>query len=122
MSTLFSGLPVRPFKAPAVNAGTSVTLDYSCRNLDNELEIPTVLRYRVDNLTDQFIVAQWTNVPTPGSTGSVTISAALNVMSYPTRDRQHNQVTFEATFADGDKVTSLAAYQLCAVYQAQQQG
>lgn len=119
MSTQFSGLPVRPFKGPDVNAGTSVVVDYSARNVDNELEAPTALRYRVDDLTNSQVIATWADVDTPATTGSVTISAALNAMSTQYGERQLNQVTFEATFASGDVVTSMAYYQLCAVYQGQ---
>ncbi len=116
MTVQFSGVPVRPFKAPAVNAGSSCQIDYSSRDVDNALEAPTVLRYRVDNITDSVVVLTWTNVETPLTQGSVTIPASLNGMTYQGRDRQNNQVTFEATYADGDKQVSVAVYQLCAVY------
>lgn len=122
MSTQFSGLPVRPFKGPPVNAGTTVLVDYSCRNPANELEEPTALRYRVDNLTDVVVVQDWQAVADPTTEGSITIDASLNGMTRQFRDRQLNQVTVEATFASGAKVVELAAYQLCAVYTGQGTG
>lgn len=117
MSTQFRGQPVRPYRAPEVNAGSSIEVDYSSRDPDGVLEAPTVLRYRIDNLTDALVVLEWTNVNTPGTEGSVSIGASLNAMSRTFRDRQLNQVTFEATYASGSKVQQLAHYQLCAVYQ-----
>lgn len=118
MSVQFSGQPTRPTKTGTVNSGSACAVDYSARNLDNELEAPTSMRYRIDNLTDSVVILGWTNVPTPATTGSVTIPATLNAMSRQWRDRQLNQVTFEATFADGSVVQSVIAYQLCAVLQA----
>lgn len=99
-----------------VNAGSSCDLDYSSRDVDNVLEAPSSMRYRIDNLTDSVVILQWTNVPTPGTEGSVTVSAALNAMTRQYRDRQLNQATFEATYANGDIATSLALYELCAVF------
>jgi hypothetical protein len=119
MSTQFSGVPVRPFKGPPVNAGTTVLVDYSCRNPANELEEPTAVRYRIDNITDVVVVQDWQNIVDPETEGSITISAELNGMSRQWRDRQLNQVTVEATFASGAKVVEIAAYQLCAVYTGQ---
>lgn len=115
MSTQFTGQPTRPGKQVPVNAGSSCQVDYSSRDVDNVLEAPASMRYRVDNLTDSVVVVDWTNVPTPGTEGSVTISAALNAMTREFRDRQLNQVTFEATYDNGDKTRSMAYYELCAV-------
>ncbi len=118
MTTQFTGQPVRPYRGGAyVNAGSSCNIDYSSRNLDNELEAPTTLEYRIDNLTDSVVIANWTNVPTPGEQGSITISAALNAMSHQGRDQQLNQVTFRATYADGQQIQSMAYYNLCAILQ-----
>lgn len=119
MSTQFSGLPVRPFKAPPVNAGTSLVVEYSVRDYTGTLAEPTLLRYRIDNLTDVIVVQDWVEVEAPASEGVVTIAASLNAMSRQYRDRQHNQITFEATLEDGSKTTELCAYQLCAVYTGQ---
>lgn len=115
MTTQFTGQPTRPGKVSPVNSGSSCSIDYSSRDKDNELEAPSSMRYRIDNLTDSRVVLEWTNVPTPGTSGSVTISAALNSMTEQFRDRQLNQVTFEATYANGDVQRSMAYYELCAI-------
>ena len=112
-----NALPVRPFYEATVNAGSSCQADYSSRNLDNVLEAPTTLEYRIDNLTDSQVILNWTSVPTPGTTGSVAIPASLNAMTRTFRDKQLNQVTFRATFADGSQVQSMGYYELCAVFQ-----
>lgn len=117
MSVAFSGQPVRPANVSQVNAGSACRVEYSSRDYDNVLEAPSSLRYRIDNLTDSVVIAEWTNVPTPGTGGNVTIPASTNVMSRQFRDRQLMQVTFEATYANGDKVQSMAYYELCAVLQ-----
>lgn len=117
MSTQFRGQPVRPYKASQVNAGSSIEVDYSSRDPDGVLEAPTALRYRIDNLTDALVILEWTSVGTPLTEGSVSIGATLNAMSRTWRDRQLNQVTFEATYASGSLVQQLAHYELCAVFQ-----
>lgn len=116
MSVQFSGLPVRPFKAPDVNAGSSVIVEYAAYNLANVLEAPSAMRYRIDNLTDSRIILPWTPIETPEEEGSVTIPASLNQMTWQYRDRQFNQVTFEATFDNGDVVQQMCSYTLCAVF------
>lgn len=115
MTTQFTGQPTRPGKVSPVNSGSSCDIEYSSRDTANELEAPTALRYRVDNLTDSVVVLEWTAVETPDLEGSVTISAALNGMTRQYRDRQLNQVTFEATYANGDVARSAAYYELCAI-------
>jgi hypothetical protein len=115
MSTQFTGQPTRPGKVCPVNSGSSCRVDYSSRDVDNALEAPSALRYRIDNLTDSRVVLDWTTVETPATEGSVTIPASLNAMTEQFRDRQLNQVTFEATYANGDKERNMAYYELCAV-------
>lgn len=111
--------PVRPFYETLVNAGSTCQVDYSSRDFDNVLEAPTAMQYRIDNLTDSVVIATWQSVPVPEDQGFVTIPASLNQMTWPYRDKQLNQVTFLATYADGSEVQSMAYYQLCAVFQAQ---
>lgn len=116
MSTQFSGQPVRPYRAGAfLNAGSSCDIDYSIRDEDNELAEPSSLEYRIDNLTDSVVVAQWTSIPGATSEGSLTIAAAVNVMSRQYREQQLNQVSFRATFENGKQIVSTCVYTLCAI-------
>lgn len=115
MSTQFTGQPTRPGKVIPVNAGSSCRVDYSSRDVDNVLEAPSSMRYRIDNLTDSRVVLDWTTVNTPATEGSVTIPSSLNAMTQQFRDRQLNQVTFEATYANGDVERSTTLYELCAI-------
>lgn len=91
-------------------------IEYSSRNLDNELEAPETLEYRIDNLTDSIVIATWAAIPDPGETGELVISAATNEMSYQYRDKQLNQVTFKATYTNGQQVQSAAYIELCALF------
>ena len=115
--TLRNSLPVRPFYGAQVNAGSSCVIDWSSRNLDNELEAPTVLEYRIDDLTDSVVILGWTEIAEPSTTGQLVISAATNDMQYQYREQQLNQVTFRATYANGQQIQSMAYYTLCAVFQ-----
>lgn len=115
--TLRNSLPVRPFYVAPVNAGSSCVIDWSSRNLDNELEAPATLEYRIDDLTDSVVVQTWTEIADPDTTGQLVISADTNVMQYQYREKQLNQVTFRATYANGQQIQSMAYYELCAVFQ-----
>jgi hypothetical protein len=115
--TNYNGLPVRPYYVSPVNAGSACVIEYSSRNLDNELEAPSTLEYRIDNLTDSIVIAEWASIPTPGTTGEVVISAEQNAMSYQYRDKQLNQVMFRATYANGQQVKSAAYIEVCALFQ-----
>lgn len=114
MSTQFTGQPPRAGKVSLVNGGSSCDIDYSSRDIDNVLELPTALRYRVDNLTDSTVVTGWTAVSVPETEGSITIAAATNTMTRQYRTRQLMQVTVEATYANADVAVNFAYYELCA--------
>lgn len=114
----WSGQPPRPYVEHRINAGNDIKIDITSLDFDEALEAPSSLRYRIDNLTDRLVITQWTAIPTPGTETTLTISAATNAMSTQTKDRQLNQVTFEATYADGTKCKDTLVYELCAVYEA----
>ncbi len=113
---LIAGQPVRPFKLKDITVGNTLRLSIESLDFDNELEAPSSMRYRIDNLTNLVVVTEWTSIPTPGTSTTLTISAATNVMSYQGVDQQMNQVTIEATYADGTKALWVGAYRLNQVY------
>lgn len=110
--------PVLPSYRPAYNAGSAVPVPWVSRDPKTlEPVALSSLRYRIDNLTDSVVIADWTTVSAPEPSGEVTISAALNAMSRDWRDRQINQVCFELTDTNGNVRQQLAHYELCAVFQ-----
>jgi hypothetical protein len=114
----WSGQPPRPYVAHTIDAGNDIKIDITSLDFDEALEAPTSMRYRIDNLTDKIVITQWTAIVGPDEETTLTISAATNAMSTDNKDRQLNQVTFEATYADGTKCKDTLCYELCAVYEA----
>lgn len=115
---LQQGQPVRPYAQHEVNEGNPVRIDITSLDFDDELQAPTTLTYRIDNLTDNVAAVAWTNIPTPAVTTTLTIAASVNAMYSNWRDQQLMQVTFLATYADGTQCQSLGLYQLNRIYQA----
>lgn len=114
----WSGQPPRPYVQHTIDAGNDIRIDITSLDFDEALEAPTSMRYRIDNLTDRIVITQWTAIVAPGTETTLTISAATNAMSSDNNDRQLNQITFEATYADGTKAKDTVCYELCAVYEA----
>lgn len=114
----WSGQPPRPYTQHTIDAGNTIRIDITSLDFDEALEAPTALRYRIDNLTDRIVITQWTAIVAPAEESTLTISATTNAMSTQTKDRQLNQVTFEATYADGTIAKDTVCYELCAVYEA----
>jgi hypothetical protein len=114
----WSGQPPRPYAQHTINAGNDIRIDITSLDFDEALEAPVSMRYRIDNLTDRIVITQWTAIVGATEESTLTISAATNAMSTENKDRQLNQVTIEATYADGTKAKDTVVYQLCAVYEA----
>lgn len=114
----WTGKPPRPYAEHIINAGNDIQIAIRSLDFDEALEAPSSMRYRIDNLTDRFVITQWTTIASPAEEKTITISAATNAMSTATKDRQLNQVTIESTYADGTKAKETVCYELCAVYEA----
>ncbi len=115
---LAAGLPIRPFVNHEVDVGNTVQIDITSLGFDNQKQSPSFLQYRIDNLTDIVVVKEWTEIPTPAEVTTLTISAALNQMTYQYRDVQLNQVTILANYADGTQAQVNGVYQLNNLYTA----
>src|SRR5262245_20562659 len=115
MNAASRGLPVQPFDVhDPVNAGASSTATFTWLNSDQELEAPSTLRYRIDNLTDYLPIVAWTSVGSPAGGTEIAITPSQNAMSTTWRDRQLMQVTAEAVMADGTTQRKLYVYDLIA--------
>lgn len=113
-----SGQPPRPYAQHTINAGNDILIDITSLDFDEVLEAPVSMRYRIDNITNRVAITQWTSIVAPGEETTLTISAATNAMSNQSQDRQLNQVTLEATYADGTIAKDTVCYELCAIYEA----
>ena len=109
-------VPVLPKKIETIEAGSYFQVPYLSRDRALALEALTTLRYRIDNLSDGEVVTDWTNVSSPGSSGTITIPGSTNVISRSWRNRQINQVTLEKTTATG-VIQETVVYEIAAVTQ-----
>ena len=113
-----AGQPVRPYIMHEVDEGNTVKISIASLDFDNELEAPSTLQYRIDNLTDNVNAVPLTTINSPATVSTLTISATVNAMYSNWRDLQLMQVTFIATYADGTQAQVIGVYQLNRIYQA----
>lgn len=121
MTRTAAGLPVRPyqgFTGEQVNANNSLRAVISSRDFDNQPEAPTLLEYRLDNMTDNVVVTDWTTIVSPDETTELTLTPTQNAMYTTWRDTQLMQLTFRATYSDGTQARVVQPYELCAIAQA----
>lgn len=109
-------VPVQPSKRPTYNAGSAVEVPYVSRSTQLEEVTPSSARYRVDDLTNSRVIADWAAISPALARGTVTISATLNAMFGDGTPTELRQVTFEFT-ASGNVRQELAHYFLARVYQ-----
>lgn len=104
--------PVRPSIRPAVNAGTTVPVDYAADRCASPI---AAVRWRLDDLTCGRAVQGWVDLLDPENSGQIVIPAALNAMANDHVDRQLMQVTVHVTLEDESELVELVHYELCAV-------
>lgn len=85
--------PVKPYRKKDINEGSAIDLDLTHLNKSRVLTAPTTLRYRIDDLTNHREVLDWTVVPTPGSTNTLSITGAQNTLFARRVKRQKMQVS-----------------------------
>jgi hypothetical protein len=112
-----AGQPVYPYPMHRLYEGNALRIDITSLDWDQDLEAPDTLQYRIDNLTDNVAVTDWTTIATPGTTSTLTIAAAVNAMYSNWRDTQLMQVTFQAVYADGSQAQVIGVYELARLYQ-----
>ena len=60
--------PVEPYRNTDLNEGTGNTLSLTHLDTADALFTPTAVSYRIDDLTNDREVLDWTAIPTPAST------------------------------------------------------
>lgn len=89
--------PVLPARIEDVNEGSTCYLPLTHLNSSKALEAPSALSYRIDDITNNRQILDWTSVSTPGSTNTLTITAAQNAIYTRTRKTELRQVTVKTT-------------------------
>lgn len=93
--------PILPERLIDVNAGKSITLELTHLDKDKALVVPTTLEYRIDDITNQRTVLDWTTVSSPSSTNSIVITAVQNAKFNLNQRKELRQITTKATDSTG---------------------
>lgn len=97
----FAGQPVQPYDLGYVNAGCDANIEVTSLDSNDALFAPTVLQYRVDDITNAQGIVPWTTVPTPASVQSIRITAAQNVLTWNYNDTELRRITVKVTDSTG---------------------
>jgi len=94
-----------------VNEGSSAAFTVAFLDEDGVATTPTAVRYRIDCLTTGAEIAAWASL-TPGTTVSVPLTAALNLMQAETNERETRRVTVEASYSSDGKLVDYEDFTL----------
>ena len=91
-----------------VNEGTSSWLTVSFKDKAGALAAPVAVNYRIDCLTTDTMVRDWTPVGTPLSVVEIALTSDDNDIITPANPVETRRVTIEAIYGigDTDKATS----------------
>lgn len=113
-----AGQPTLPYTDNQVNEKADCWLEFTFVDRNGNLQVPSTLSYRIDNLTNNAVILASTAVTVGlASQMEVNIPGSLNTLTstcYGTGS-QVNQVSFTATFADGSTDTGVAIYEVIAI-------
>lgn len=108
--------PVLPYRKEEFNEGADVDLDLTHLDKTNALVTPSTLKYRIDDLTNNRQVLDWTDVSTPSSTNTITTTGAQNAKYSKSQPRELRQVTVYAVDSNGKKSYDPFFYTLIRIF------
>ncbi len=111
--------PVLPSIKDEFNEGSSIDLELTHLNKDKVLLAPTTLDYRIDDLTNDVEVLDWTNVGAPGSTNTITITGVQNTLAGRDQGVELRQVSTRTTDSSGNPSQELFHYKLIRIFDSQ---
>jgi len=113
--------PVQPFPMEDVNEGSAKDLVLTHLDKDKVLSAPTTLKYRIDDLTNGREILDWTNVPTPGTTNTITITDTQNALFTRSKDKERRQVATKTVSSSGQTNQENFIYDLIRIFARQSQ-
>lgn len=94
------------------NENSTSYIDVEFRDKDDVLQAPTSARYRIDCLTNDSQVLDWTSIPSPTSQETITISKTHNAIINAVNAFERRIVTIEATYGADDGLNHTVKYQV----------
>lgn len=113
--------PVNPYPPFERNEGTTVILELTHLDKDSALDVPSTVSYRIDDLTNVRQVLDWTAISTPGSTNTITTTAAQNQLKSRSQEKELRQVTVNATDSIGNVAQDIFIYTLVRIFDKENQ-
>lgn len=111
--------PVLPSIKDEVNEGSAFDLELTHLDKTKTKTIPTTLDYRIDDLTNDREVLDWTNISTPGSTNTITITGTQNTLAGRNQGVELRQITTRTTDSSGEPGQDLFHYKLIRLFDSQ---
>lgn len=113
--------PVEPQRNIDVNEGMTICLETTHLDKNRVLFTPTTLQYRIDDLTHDREVLDWTTVSTPSSTNTITVTEAQNALFSRNQDKEKRQITVRPTDSSGDVAQDIFIYTLIRIFEREDQ-
>ena len=113
--------PVLPYRQNKKNEGTDVVLELTHLNKADALVTPSVLKYRVDDLTNNREILDWTEVSSPSSTNEITITRAQNALYSRRTSKELRQISVYAEDSAGAKSQDIFHYTLIRIFDREAQ-
>jgi hypothetical protein len=111
-----SNKPIRPYKAFPKNESSTVLLNLTHLDSSKVLAAPTTLTYRIDDLTNNRQVLDWTTVATPGTTNTVTVTPAQNALYNRTIPQELRQITVKTVDSSSNETLDIFHYRLTRIF------
>ena len=111
-------LPHRQFDR---NEGSTILLELTSLDKDKVLTTPSNLEYRIDDITNNRQILDWTDVPTPSSTETITITPANNQLRSRSATTETRQVTTNTTDSSGNVSQDIFIYRLIRIFDKETQ-
>jgi len=113
--------PVLPYRQVSINEGSALDLELTHLDKNKVLQIPTELRYRIDDLSNNLEVLDWTIVPAPGSTNTITLTDTQNALFSRSLRRQKMQVSVKTTSNTGAVLQEDFIYEIIRIFTREEQ-
>lgn len=108
--------PVEPYRNIDLNEGTGTKLSLTHLDDNDAKFTPIAVSYRIDDLTNDREVLDWTAIPTPASTNTITITQATNQIKSRGLPRELRQVTVNVTDSSGAVAQDIFIYTLITIF------
>lgn len=112
-----SGQPSAPHQLGSQNAGSSLKLEITCLDDEDQPFAPATMTYRIDNLSCNLEMLPWTGIVDPAAVQNIIIPVAINTIVRQWDDFETLQVTVAITSVEGETQQQIFVYQLTNISQ-----